>query len=75
MTIVFKRTTNSAISKMSTVTAMIIQAIKAIGKDSISDEQISYLRKKLTDQDKENLLREGKFAAAWIYRILRRIGE
>lgn len=41
--LVFKRTTNSTISNMSRLTALVIQAIKAIGKDNISEEQISCL--------------------------------
>ena len=47
-TIEFKRRNNGDISKMSTLTAMVIQAIKAIGKDKITDEQIDYLREKFS---------------------------
>ncbi|CYU44826.1 hypothetical protein HO629_06100 [Streptococcus suis] len=73
--LVFKRTTNSTISNMSQLTALVIQAIKAIGKDNISEEQILYLKKRLTKSDKEKLLEEGKTTSAWIYKILKKIGE
>lgn len=73
--LVFKRTTNSDISKMSILTAMLIQAIKAIGKDNISEEQIIYLKNKLSKSDKEKLLEEGKSTTSWIYRVLKKIGE
>ena len=60
---------------MSTITSMVIQAIKAIGKDRISGEQIDILKKRLSGEEKKALLREGKTATAWIYEILRKIGE
>lgn len=74
-TLVFKRTTNSSISRMSQLTAMIIQAIKAMGKNNISEEQIRYLKGKLSHEEKEKILEEGKTTAAWIYQILKKIGE
>lgn len=73
--LVFKRTTNSTISNMSQLTALVIQAIKAIGKDNISEEQILYLKNRLTISDKEKLLEEGKATSAWIYKVLKKIGE
>ncbi|HOF27367.1 MAG TPA: DUF6088 family protein [Clostridia bacterium] len=71
----FKRRSNAEISNMSTITSMVIQAIKAIGKDRISEEQIDILKKRLSGEEKKALLREGKTATAWIYEILRKIGE
>jgi len=71
----FKRRSNAEISNMSTITSMVIQAIKAIGKDRISGEQIDILKKRLSGEEKKALLREGKTATAWIYEILRKIGE
>lgn len=73
--LVFKRTTNSTISNMSQLTALVIQAIKAIGKENISEEQILYLKNRLTISDKEKLLEEGKTTSAWIYKVLKKIGE
>ena len=48
---------------------------QAIGKDNISEEQILYLKNRLTKSDKEKLLEEGKTTSAWIYKILKKIGE
>lgn len=73
--LVFKRTSNSEVSNISKLTAMVIQAIKAIGKDNISEDEIQYLRSKLSYKDKNKLLEEGKATAAWIYKILKKIGE
>ena len=74
-TIEFKRTSNRDVSMMYNLTAMVIQAVKAIGKNKITDEQIEYLREKLSDKEKEGLLEEGKTTSAWVYQILRKICE
>lgn len=58
---------------MSTLTAMVIQAIKTIGNDKITDKEIEYLQKKLSDTDKKNLLEESKTASAWVYSIIQKI--
>ncbi|MFR9018558.1 MAG: DUF6088 family protein [Fusobacterium sp.] len=72
-TIEFKHRTNGEISNMSTLTAMVIQAIKTIGNDKITDKEIEYLQKKLSDTDKKNLLEESKTASAWVYSIIQKI--
>ena len=71
----FKRRSNAEISNMSTITSMVIQAIKAIGKDRVTAEMIDILKKRLSGDEKKALLREGKTATAWIYEILRKIEE
>jgi len=75
ITIEFKRRNNGDISKMSTLTAMVIQAIKAIGKDKVTNEHIDYLREKLSKEEKEDLLKDGKTTSIWVYHILREICE
>ena len=47
-TIQFKRTTNKEVSKLSYKTALVIQALKALGKDNIDEMVISRLQKILT---------------------------
>lgn len=71
----FKHRSNKEISNMSTLTSMIIQAIKTIGKDKITDEEIEYLQKKLSDKDKKNILEESKTTSVWVYSIIQKICE
>ena len=71
----FKRRTNAEISKMSTTTAMVIQAIKAIGKENVTKEHIDSIKKRISSEDRDALLIEGKTATAWIFEKLRMIGE
>ena len=73
ITIQFKRTTNREVSKLSYKTALVIQALKAFGKDQINDSVIHQLRNILTAEEKATMLLEAKTATAWIYDYIRQI--
>lgn len=72
-TIKFKRTTNKEISKLSYKTALIVQALKALGKDNIDDIIINKLKNDLTDEEKTTALLEAKAATSWIYEYIKQI--
>ena len=72
-TIEFKKTTNKEVSKLSYKTALVVQALKSLGKDNIDDIVISQLRTLLTDSEKETMLDEAKATTAWIYEFIKSI--
>ena len=72
-TIKFKRTTHKEISKLSYKTALIVQALKALGKDNIDDTIINKLKNDLTDEEKTTALLEAKAATSWIYEYIKQI--
>ena len=72
-TIKFKRTTNKEISKLSYKTALIVQALKALGKDNIDDTIINKLNNDLTDEEKATALLEAKAATSWVYEYIKQI--
>lgn len=72
-TIKFKRTTNKEISKLSSKTALVIQAIKALGKENITPEIIDKIRNVTTDEEKSDMFTEAKYATSWIYDIIKTI--
>ena len=72
-TIEFKRRNNGDISKMSTLTAMVIQSIQAIGKDKITSKHIDYLREKLSEKEKSELLADSKTTSVWVYGVIKKI--
>ena len=72
-TIEFKKTTNKEVSKLSYKTALVVQALKSLGKDNINDIVISQLRTLLTDSEKETMLDEAKATTAWIYEFIKSI--
>lgn len=69
----FKHRNNREISGMSTMTAMVIQALKAIGKENIDETKVSIIRRKLSDEEKTLLLKEGQQSPMWIFSIIKRI--
>lgn len=73
VTIKFKRTTNKEISKLSFKTALTIQALKALGKEHVTDSVIEKLRRGLTEKEKKKMLTEAKSATAWVYEIIKKI--
>lgn len=69
----FYHRTNKEISGLSYKNALIIQAIKAIGKDKITDNDRMNISNLLTNDEKELLLKEARFTTAWIYKELKQI--
>lgn len=67
----FKRTTNKEISKLSYKTALTIQALKALGKENVSEQISCRLKKALCKEDKEKMLTEAKSATSWVYEYIK----
>lgn len=61
------------LNRMSAKTALIIQAIRVLGNENISEEIITKFANKLTDTEKAQLLAEAKPTTAWIYEIIKKI--
>ncbi len=72
-TIKFKRTTNKEISKLSYKTALVVQALKALGKENVTDATITKLQSTLTPTEKAACLKEAKAATSWIYEYIKLI--
>jgi len=73
ITLKYKHTTNKEISKISYKTALVIQALKSLGKDRITDNIVSSIAKTLSKQEKHTMLKEAKYATAWIYDAIKLI--
>lgn len=61
------------VSNYSYMTSLLIQAIKATGKDNMSEKHIEILRNRLNDDDKKKALEEGKTSTNWIYKYIKLI--
>lgn len=70
-TIRFKKTSNKEISKLSYKTALVVQALKTLGKDNVKDTIITKLKNTLTDKEKETLFIEAKAVTSWIYEYIK----
>lgn len=69
----FKHTTNKEISKLTTKTALVIQALKTLGKDNIRNETIERIKESTTLNERKIMLREAQYATAWIYESIKMI--
>ena len=72
-TIEFKHRTNKEITGLSYMTALVIQALKTLGKTNVTDETISVLSQKLSAEEKEALLQESAESTDWIYETIKKI--
>lgn len=71
----FKHRTNKEISGMSEKTILIIQALKELGEAQITEEIIHKLKKKLSDDEIEVLLKETQQTTVWIRNVIKKIAQ
>ncbi|MHB8962232.1 MAG: DUF6088 family protein [Saccharofermentanales bacterium] len=73
--IIFKHRTNKEITGLSYKTALVIQALKTLEAERIDENVIATIRKHLSTEETVTMLNEAKQATAWIYSIIKKIGE
>ena len=71
----FKHRTNKEISGLSYTTILVIQALKTLGKDNVTDDVITTLKKRLTPKEKKAALKESTESTNWVYQTIRKICE
>jgi predicted transcriptional regulator of viral defense system len=69
----FKTVKQREISGFHRITVTVIQALRTLGKDNITEKEINILKRVLTEADKKIILKEGLNATAWIVRIIKEI--
>lgn len=75
LAIEYKHRGNWNVAGMSPLTAVVIMALTAIGKENLSNEHIATIRKRLNKSEKTILLREKQHMPAWICGAIDRICE
>jgi len=73
ITIEYKRRNNREIAGMSYKTALIIQGIKALGKNNIDEVATQKIRVALTKTEKQTLLKEAQSTNVWVYGVIKKI--
>ena len=71
----FKHKTNREISFISDISIMVIEALKTLGKDRIDNKTINILKKRLTNKEKEILLKDSIDSTSWIFDVIRKVCE
>ena len=73
--VTLKKTMSRELGGYSKLTNLIIQCIKAIGEGRIEDKQIQHLKRKLTIEQKQLVLKETTLVPTWIRNITLKICE
>lgn len=66
---------NTELTQVSPKTAMLIQAIKALGKERMDGKATATLASNLTPEEKQAALKEAQYCTAWVYGIIKEICE
>lgn len=69
----FKHKTNREISLLSEQTVLVVEAIRALGKECIDDNVIRQLQNRLPQSEKEIIIKEATTCSEWIYEIIRKV--
>lgn len=70
-TLKFKRTTPKNLAVKGEITSLVIQALKEIGKDNVTDEQLKKIKNHLELEKKEIIEHDAKLTSAWISKIMK----
>ena len=74
VTLKFKHTDNkNELTNISYKTALVVHALKALGKSNVGDRELHSISKLLTDKEKIQMLLEAKRVTSWIYELIRKI--
>ncbi|MFA5586078.1 MAG: DUF6088 family protein [Saccharofermentanales bacterium] len=71
--LIFKRRTNKEISNLSHISVMVIQALKALGKEQVTPEIVSALSARLSAGDIALLKKEAATSTDWVYDVVRKL--
>jgi hypothetical protein len=71
--IVLKRTTPKHMATAGRISGLVIQALRYLGKDHVDAHIIGMLQKRLSAEDKQQLMKDLRFAPVWIGNIFRQL--
>lgn len=73
--IILKHTTPQNMATAGTISGLVIQALRHIGKQHVDDSVVNLLSRRLNREEKKQLLKDLRHAPAWIAQIMRRVAE
>lgn len=71
--ILLKRRANKETTGLSPKTALVVQALKTLGKEQATDEILNLLRARLNRQDRALALCESRYATTWVHEFIKRL--
>jgi len=73
--IILKRTTPRNMATAGKISGLVIQALRHLGQNHVDEDVIDRLCRRLDADAKKQLLKDVRFAPAWIVDIMRRLGK
>lgn len=73
--IILKRTTPRNMATAGKISGLVIQALRHLGQNHVDENVIDRLCRRLDADAKKQLLKDVRFAPAWIVDIMRRLGK
>jgi hypothetical protein len=71
----FKHARPKAMAGLEGKFALVVQALRHLGKEEIGPREIEKLRTALSPAEKRRLVKDTRFGLDWIYEVAKRIGE
>ena len=68
--LVYKRTANKSLNGLSSLSRLVVQALKALGKEHVTVETIHAISARLTSVEMETLMRETIRVTEWIRQVI-----
>lgn len=73
--IVFRHTANRDLSRMSPSTAIVVQALKALGRDRVDDEALDAIASRFDGGQLERMREESSIATSWVRDAIAKMAE
>ena len=71
----FKHARPKAMAGLEGKFALVVQALRHLGKDGVGAHEIETLRRALSSVEKRRLVKDTRFGVDWIYEVAKRIGD
>ena len=72
-TIKFKKTSPKNLSAKGYISSLVIQALKAIGKNLVKENDLKKINEHLRNEKRENIMHDCKLAPEWISEIMKKV--
>lgn len=73
--ILLKHRANKETTGLSQQTALIVQALKTLGKERSNDKLLGLLRDRLTHQDRVRAVCESRYTTTWVHEFIKRLAN
>jgi Family of unknown function (DUF6088) len=73
--IVLKQTTPRQMATAGRISGTVIQALRWLGRQNVDSRVVAALRRNLSEADKKQLLKDLRYAPAWVAEVMREVGQ